>query len=227
MMKQNNQTRRNLKGLWRALCFLGAFCAWTAAVRLIDVQPIGPLGSEVGFATMNSLFHGFTGVNWLLYHLTDWLSLIPLGIVVGFAFLGLKQWMVRKKLCMVDRDLFVLGGFYVLVMLAYLLFEVWEINYRPVLINGVLEASYPSSTTMLMLCVMPTAAMQMRERIRNKRVKQWILIGIFCFTAFMVLGRIWSGVHWISDIIGGVLLSAGLVESYRATSQFYKSRNYD
>ena len=227
MRKQNDQTKKCAKGLWKAIGFLGAFFAWTAAVKGIDVQPIGAAGTEVGFATLNGLFHRITGVNWFLYHITDWLSLIPIGVVFGFALLGLWQWIKRKKLGLVDRDLLVLGGFYLLVLAVYLLFEVWVINYRPVLINGALEASYPSSTTMLMLCVMPTAAMQMRERIRNKRVKQWILIGIFCFTAFMVLGRIWSGVHWISDIIGGVLLSAGLVESYRATSQFYKSRNCD
>ena len=227
MKKQNGQTKNNSKGLWRALCFLGAFCAWTAAVKLIDVQPIGPLGSMVGFATMNSLFHGFTGVNWLLYHLTDWLSLIPLGIVVGFAFLGLMQWIGRKKLCLVDRDLLALGGFYILVMLAYLLFEVWEINYRPVLIEGGLETSYPSSTTMLMLCVMPTAAMQLQSRIKNNTVKRWVLAGIFCFTAFMVLGRILSGVHWITDIIGGALLSGALVEIYRWILYFNKSTNCD
>ena len=206
---------------------MGAFCAWTAAVKLIDVQPIGPLGSMVGFATMNSLFHSFTGVNWFFYHLTDWLSLIPLGIVVGFGFLGLMQWIGRKKLCLVDRDLLALGGFYILVMLAYLLFEVWEINYRPVLINGVLETSYPSSTTMLMLCVMPTAAMQLQSRIKNNTVKRWVLVGIFCFTAFMVLGRILSGVHWITDIIGGALLSGALVEIYRWLLYFNKSTNCD
>ena len=206
---------------------MGAFCAWTAAVRRIDVQPIGPCASEVGFAALNGFFHGITGVNWLLYHLTDWLSLIPLGIVAGFGFLGLMQWIGRKKLCLVDRDLLALGGFYILVMLAYLLFEVWEINYRPVLIEGVLETSYPSSTTMLMLCVMPTAAMQLQSRIKNNTVKRWVLAGIFCFTAFMVLGRILSGVHWITDIIGGALLSGALVEIYRWLLYFNKSTNCD
>ena len=225
--KQKDQTKKFVKGLWKAICFLGAFCAWTAAVKEIDVQPIGALGTEVGFATLNEFFHRITGVNWFLYHITDWLSLIPIGIVFGFAFWGLRQWIVRKKLALVDRDLMALGGFYVLVLAVYLLFEVWVINYRPVLINGVLEASYPSSTTVMMLCVMPTAAMQMRRRIQNKRIKRWVLIGIFCFAAFMVAGRILSGVHWISDIVGGVLLSAGLVELYRAAAQFYKSENCD
>ena len=206
---------------------MGAFCAWTAAVKTIDVRPVGPLESEVGFAALNSLFHRATGVNWFLYHLTDWLSLIPLGIVLGFAIFGLKQWIGRKKLGLVDGDILALGGFYALVLLAYLLFEVWAVNYRPVLINGVLEASYPSSTTMLMLCVMPTAAVQLRSRIKNKTARQWVLTSLLCFTAFMVIGRILSGVHWITDIIGGILLSASLVELYRWTLYFNKSANCD
>ena len=216
-----------MKGLWKAVCFLGAFCAWTVAVKVIDVRPIGPLGSEVGLARLNGFFHETVGVNWFLYHLTDWLSIIPLAMAVGFAVLGLMQWIRRKKLCLVDRDLYVLGGFYVLVMLGYLLFEVWEINYRPVLINGVPEASYPSSTTMLVICVMSTAAMQLRARIQNNTLKRWMTALVFSFSALMVGGRILSGVHWISDVVGGVLLSAGLIELYRAALDFYKSPNGD
>ena len=227
MKKQNKQTKKSLKGLWKAVCFLGTFCLWTVAVKRIDVQPIGPLESEVGFSTLNGFFHDLTGVNWLLYGLTDWLSIIPIALVLGFAILGLRQWMRRKKLGLVDGDILALGGFYALVLLAYLLFEIWEINYRPVLINGVLETSYPSSTTMLMLCVMPTSAMQLHSRIKNKTARQWGLVILLCFTAFMVIGRILSGVQWITDIVGGALLSGALMEIYRWFLYFNKSTNCD
>ena len=90
------------------------------------------------------------------------------------------------------------------------------INYRPVLINGVLEASYPSSTTMLTMCVMPTLAMRFNKRIKNKTAKNIVVFVSVIFALFMVVGRILSGVHWISDIIGGALLSAGLVMLYSA-----------
>ena len=101
-----------------------------------------------------------------------------------------------------------------MVLAAYLLFETVVINFRPVLIDGKLEASYPSSTTMLALCVLPTAMIQLKTRIRGDAVRRAIL-GIFvAFTVFMVVGRLLSGVHWLSDIVGGVLLSAGLVPLY-------------
>ncbi|MBQ2911285.1 MAG: phosphatase PAP2 family protein, partial [Clostridia bacterium] len=90
------------------------------------------------------------------------------------------------------------------------------VNYRPVLINGYLEASYPSSTTMLVMCVMPTAIMQFNARIKNNVLKRFVASAIIAFIVFMVIGRLVSGVHWFTDIIGGVLLSAGLVMMYRA-----------
>ena len=154
-----------------------------------------------------------------LYHVTDWLGLVPVGIGFGFAILGLVQWIRRKDILKVDYSILMLGGFYLVVFAAYMLFEYVVINRRPVLIDGFLEASYPSSTTMLVLCVMPTAVMQLKSRIRNQKLRQWICGGIGVFVLFMVIGRMISGVHWISDIVGGVLISAGLVMLYRAMTQ--------
>lgn len=207
------KTKRNF--CIAAVCLL-AFVLWTLAIQLLDVAPIGPQGSSVGFAALNGTFHDLTGVHMRLYTITDWLSLIPVGFVFGFALLGLVQWIRRKHILKVDYSILVLGGFYILVLAAYLLFEELAVNYRPVLIGGILEASYPSSTTMLVLCVMTTASMQLSERIQNSTFRKAVCHGIHAFTAFMVVGRLLSGVHWITDIIGGALLSAGLVMLYHA-----------
>ena len=205
----------------RRLFFLGAsllaaFVLWTVLVCFVDVQAIGPEGSSVGFATLNGCVHDFTGVNMSLYVITDWLGLVPIGVAFGFAVLGLVQWIKRKSILKVDRSILVLGGFYIVVMAVYVLFEMVVINYRPTLIDGYLEASYPSSTTMLVMCVMPTAMMQLRARIKNKVFSRCVMIAIAVFIVFMVIGRLVSGVHWITDIIGGALLSAGLVTMYDA-----------
>ena len=197
---------------------LAAFVLWTAAVCTVDVRPIGPEGSAVGLAGMNGIFHRLTGVHMSLYVLTDWLSLVPLGLAAGFALLGAAQWVGRKSIRKVDRSILVLGGFYGVVMAVFLFFEKVVINYRPVLIEGVLEASYPSSTTMLVLCVMPTAMLQLRDRIRDGVWRRVAMGTMTVFTAFMVLGRLISGVHWLSDIIGGALLSGALVLLYAACS---------
>lgn len=198
--------------------FLVAFVLWTVLVSLVDIRAIGPNGSSVGFATLNGYVHKRTGVNFPLYTITDWLGLVPIGVAFGFAVLGLVQWIKRKSLLKVDRSLLVLGGFYVVVLAAYIFFEIVVINYRPVLIDGYLEASYPSSTTMLVMCVMPTAMMQLRTRIKNDVFRRCVMILIVVFIAFMVIGRLVSGVHWLSDIIGGALISAGLVMIYASVS---------
>ena len=201
--------------MYVAIGILAAFLLWTAALGWIDVQKIGPQESAVGFATVNGFIHSRTGVHMTLYTITDWLGLVPFGFVMGFGILGLVQWVHRKHFLQVDRNLLLLGGFYLVVMGAYLLFEILPVNYRPVLINGVLEASYPSSTTMLVLCVIPTGVMQLRFRMNHGFWKTVTTILLYGFLVFMVLGRILSGVHWITDIIGGALLSAGLVQLYR------------
>ena len=105
------------------------------------------------------------------------------------------------------------------VLAAYLFFEIVVINYRPTLIDGYLEASYPSSTTMLGMCVMPTAMMQLRTRIKNRVFRRCVMVLIAVFMAFMVIGRLISGVHWFTDIVGGALLSAGLVMIYYSVSK--------
>lgn len=201
-----------------ALCLLAAFVLWTVAVRVVDVQVIGPNGSSVGFSAVNQFVHELTGVHLELYHVTDWLGLVPVFVCMGFGVLGLVQWIRRKSICKVDFDILVLGGFYAVTIAAYLLFEWVVINYRPVLINGALEASYPSSTTMLVLCVMPTALLQLNSRLKCGVLRKVISVTVIGFVAFMIIGRLISGVHWFTDIVGGVLLSAGLVRLYAAVS---------
>lgn len=193
-----------------------AFALWTVLVRFVGLQPIGPHGSVVGFAEMNGAVHRLFGVHMTLYTLTDWLGLVPVAFGFGFAMLGIVQWIRRRHILKVDHSILVLGGFYIVVIALYLLFETVVINYRPVLIAGYLEVSYPSSTTLLTLCVMPTAVLQLDSRIRNGLLRRCVNFTLIAFTAFMVIGRLVSGVHWFSDIVGGGLLSAGLVMLYHA-----------
>ena len=216
------QMKKHQKDIRLALCLLTAFVVWTLILCCVDVQAIGPLGSKVGLAGMNRWFHQMTGVNFGLYVITDWLSLIPIGICLFFGVLGLRQWIKRKSLLKVDQNILLLGVFYLLVVLIFLIFEELFINYRPILIDGCLETSYPSSTTLLVLCTMITAHDQLKVRLDNNRFKKMILICLNTFTAFMIIGRLLSGVHWISDIIGAIFLGSGLVVLYRSFSDFSK-----
>ncbi|MBQ5318216.1 MAG: phosphatase PAP2 family protein, partial [Oscillospiraceae bacterium] len=199
--------KKNSRLFWVGVGLLAVFVLWTVLIRFVDVEAIGPRQSSVGFATLNGYIHNLTGVNMSLYIITDWLGLVPVGVAFGFAVLGIVQCIKRKSLLKVDRSILTLGGFYIVVMAVYILFEIVVINYRPTLIDGYLEASYPSSTTILVMCVMPTAMMQLRTRIKNDLFRRCVMLTITVFITFMVIGRLVSGVHWITDIIGGALLS--------------------
>ena len=206
--------KKNSRLFWVGVGLLAVFVLWTVLIRFVDVEAIGPRQSSVGFATLNGYIHNLTGVNMSLYIITDWLGLVPIGVAFGFAVLGIVQCIKRKSLLKVDRSILTLGGFYIVVMAVYILFEIVVINYRPTLIDGYLEASYPSSTTILVMCVMPTAMMQLRTRIKNDLFRRCVMLTITVFINFMVIGRLVSGVHWITDIIGGALLSTAIVLMY-------------
>jgi len=201
-------------GLYVSLCLLAAFVLWTVLVSTVDVQAIGPQESRVGLATLNAWAHDLTGLHMTLYTLTDWLGLVPVGTACGFAVWGFCQWIRRRRLAKVDFGILAMGVFYLAVMAVYLLFEVTVVNHRPVLIEGRLEASYPSSTTVLASSVMPAALVYLWRCMRGKALRIGIAVGIVGFTVFMVIGRLVSGVHWVSDVIGGGLISAGLVTLY-------------
>lgn len=200
--------------LLMGIALLAAFCVWTVLIQMVDVQEVGVNGSRIGFATINTWFFNLTGTNMTLYTITDWLGLVPILVCICFGFLGLVQLIRRRGLFKVDSDILILGVYYIVVIICYLVFEMIPINYRPILINGYMEASYPSSTTLLVLSVMPTLKYQVDKRTKNKTIRIVTSIFVIGFSMFMVIGRLVSGVHWITDIIGSVLLSASLFMFY-------------
>ena len=208
-----NNAKRTLAA---GICLLAAFILLTVFIMNVDVKPSGQSGADVGLSTLNEWFFGLTGVHMTVYTITDWLGLVPIAVCICFAVLGLSQLIRRRSLKKVDADILLLGAYYIVVILGYLVFEMIPINCRPILINGAKEASYPSSTTVLVLSVMPTLVFQINRRSRSADFKAAVCIFAVLFSAFMVIGRLTAGVHWLTDIVGGVLLSAGLYLLYRS-----------
>lgn len=203
-------------------CFIAAgivfllFVLFTAAVQTIDVRPIGPEGSKVGFAAVNGFMHTMIGVHMLWYRITEILGVVALLTALAFALLGLVQLVRRKSVLLVDKSILALGAVYFLMAVFYEFFEHYVVNYRPVEFERGLEASFPSSHTMLAICIMATAAMQFHIRIKNsawRNAAENISIAILLT---VVIGRIVSGVHWFTDIVGGLLLGVMFIMLYWA-----------
>ncbi|MBR6666710.1 MAG: phosphatase PAP2 family protein [Lachnospiraceae bacterium] len=210
-MKRNGKSHLFLGGM-----LLAAFVNWTLLIQIVDVQPIGQNGTDIGLATINNWLHQWIGVHMPIYIITDWLGLVAIFVCMIFAGIGFGQLVKRRSLLKVDYDILCLGIYYIIVIFCYLIFEMFPINYRPVLIDGFMEASYPSSTTLLVLCVMPTLMEQAERRVGSWRIKRVLRVFVICFSAFMVWGRLLSGVHWVTDIVGSILLSTSLFTIYKA-----------
>ncbi len=208
--------KRGKKLFCMGIVLLIAFILWTILVQAVDVRAVGPEGSKVGFSTWNVSFHQFTGVHMTVYTITDWLGLLPVFVCMVFGIMGFCQLVKRKSLLKVDLDILLLGMYYIVVIAAYLIFEMIPINYRPILINGILETSYPSSTALLVLSVMPTLRFQLGKRMINNPLKRILNTATVLFSSFMVIGRLCAGVHWFTDIVGGMFFSFALLLFYKS-----------
>ena len=214
--------------------FAAGVCGLLAAalivlVRFVDVQAIGPEGTRIGLSHLNRFVFELSGVNMLWYEITDWLGLAAVGTAFLFALMGLVQWIRRKDLRKVDTEILALGGLYLVVLGLYVLFERVIVNYRPVLMPGSThpEASFPSSHTMLVCVVIGSAMMLIGKYITGtvpRRVLRTVCVLVIGIT---VIGRLISGVHWFTDIVGGILISAMLLYLYAGVLERTGENNDD
>ncbi len=199
------------KELYWTIGAWAAFVIFTIIVKTVGVQAIGPEESKVGLAGLNSGLQAF-GYHESWYKFSELLGLFSLAVAGGFALLGAWQLVKGRSLRAVDKGVWLMGGFYVLVMFFYVLFDKVVVNYRPVLEDGQLEASYPSSHTMLAICVLLTATLQFRYRLKKwPNLQFWATAACWLLMVETVISRMLSGVHWLTDIMGGILLSAALI----------------
>ncbi|MHC5374224.1 phosphatase PAP2 family protein [Enterococcus sp. LJL120] len=205
--KQKNELRKTL------LSFM-IFGLFTLALKFIDVKSIGPEGSKVGFADLNQKVFEILGRNETWYFLTDLLGVVALLVALVYGVGGLLQLIRRRSLWQVDAEILAMGIIYLVTIFCYLLFEDLIINYRPILIDGLLEASYPSSHTMLLLTILLTSICQLKRTSLQPTLKKILIVCFIFISGLTVVGRLLSGVHWLTDIIGGILLSVALVYFY-------------
>ena len=185
-------------------------------VRFIDVRPIGAEGTSIGLSRLNGFFFRLSGVNILWYHITDWLGVAAILVAFLFAMAGFVQLIKRRSILKVDHEILALGGLYIVVIGLYVLFEIVIVNYRPIIMpDGIHpEASFPSSHTMLVCVIMGSAIMLIGKYLKEKplcRVLRGICAAIIGMT---VVGRLIAGVHWFTDIVGGVLISIFLLSLF-------------
>jgi len=205
------------------------FVAEIALLKRYDVAAIGAGGTGVGFSTINMKVHEFTGVHIEWYEITNYIGYLAIAICAVFALVGLIQLIKRRSLLAVDREILALGGLFVLDILAYVAFEKLIVNYRPVFMDGSVEpeASFPSSHTLLGLTVMIATAMIIGKYVKSKGLALEIRGACIVIALICVAGRLYSGVHWLTDIVGGVLLSVTFLLLFAAAKGNGDGASYD
>ena len=183
---------------------------FTILVKVVDVKQVGVNGTSIGFATLNQFVFKTTGVNMIWYHITDWLGLVPIFMAMAYALIGFIQLIKRKSIFKVDKEIIILGLFYIVVISLYIFFEKVIINYRPILMNGFLEASYPSSHTLMTICLCGSSII-LNKKLLNNKITRVIDVLSLVIILITVIGRLISGVHWFTDIIGGIFISIALL----------------
>ena len=189
---------------------------YTLLVKFVDVSAIGPEASKVGFHTLNGYVRDLLPYNDTFYKISKYAGFIPLAFALFYGALGCLSLIKTKSLKKVDNKLFILAGFYVVVLVVYFLFEKVVINYRPFIIDVKegLEASYPSTHTLLALCFCGSSLLISKYFIKNDLFRRLVNIGTWFLMVFIVVTRVISGVHWISDIIGGIIISLALLNIF-------------
>lgn len=195
------------KNIIISICLIMLSVIYTILVKYVDVAPIGPKASSVGFSTLNKFVFNFLGRSNIWYNITEVLGMISILIALFYALIGLYKLIKNKSILKIDKEIIILGIFYFVVLLVYLFFEKVIINYRPVLVKGVLEASYPSSHTMLSICICLSAIIINNKLYKSMRISKIINTLSIIIMITTTVGRLLSGMHWVSDILGGIIIS--------------------
>ncbi len=206
----------NRKKLVNSLIILAVTVVFTVLVMMLDKAPVGPYSTEIGFSTVNDYVSGLFPFNSFFYTLTKIIGYVSLLGGGAFAVVGIYQLFTRKSLRKVDRLIYCLGGLYLVLGAVYFAFEKIVINYRPILLEGETypAPSYPSSHTMLATVILWSIILVIDSYVKNIKYANAIKLVCFVLMTVNVVCRLASGVHWLTDIIGGILVSATLISFF-------------
>ena len=214
------------KCITSAVCF-GLFLLLILLIKTVDVAAVGPEGTEIGLSKLNVAVHNLFGENLDWYKVTNVLGYLAILIGLCFAAMGGLQLIYRRSILKVDKEILLLGALYVVTVIFYIFFEKVIVNYRPILLpdgEGV-EASFPSSHTMLSCVILGSGLQLLKKYGKKNKTLQLVLTVVFAvMLALIVAGRLISGVHWFTDILGGILLSVALLNAYEGLLKLWKRK---
>lgn len=213
-----NKEKRNY---YITLAIFIVFIIFTIGVMNIDVMAIGPKDGKVGFSTINKKVFEIFGQNDKWDQVSDKLLSISVFVELGFILITIFQIIKRKSLFKIDYDISIFFILYIIFALINVFFDYIAINNRPIIEDGKVEASYPSTHTFMTVFMLGFLMIEIWCRIKNKAIKNIIYTICVIIMIAMPILRVIAGRHWLTDVIGGVIL--GLFAVMLAYSLIYSN----
>ena len=101
----------------------------------------------------------------------------------------------------------------------------YKIGYHPFWYGLTQVLGILALVVALAFALLGVAIIQVRRRLPEGQTKQIVIYVFYALLVILIVGRIISGVHWFTDICGGVLLGfaltylyQGLLESFEGSS---------
>lgn len=202
--------------------FAALFVCLTVALKIFDVDAIGPNFSKIGLSHLNKSVFSFFGTSHLWDKITDVAIIVAIvGAIALLSYLVYRS-LARKK---IDRNLYAIGGLYVATGIFYVLFEkILIINYRPIFENGKLAASYPSTHTLIACVLMWSTAVMLGKYIKTVSTRRILQTVCIILSLLIGYGRIFAGMHWLTDVHGAFLLAGALVFAFWGALELVEQR---
>lgn len=208
-----------------AIVFLVLSAGFIYGCKNINVDKVGPNKVEVGYSSINEKVFNKLGKNDKYDKISDYLLYEAMATVGIFGVIGLYQLIRRKSLLKIDGDIWMLAWYYVLVVAVYVGFDKLSINLRPILTEKGAEPSFPSSHTLITFCFLGVTMIQASDRVRKKALRWFINIVCIGSMLAMPILRLLAGMHWFSDVVGGIIIGHVFVLAYKAFYLRHRRKN--
>ncbi|MBQ0071593.1 MAG: phosphatase PAP2 family protein [Spirochaetales bacterium] len=213
------------KTIRQAACTLAAFLFLLLLLCFVDRGHIGAMGTEVGLSSINGFFFKTFGRSDLFDKLSDVVFLLTFLYPAFFGVMGIVELIQKKDLKKVHKSLLAFIPVFVLLVVLYLLFTKVSPNYRPVLTEEGLEESFPSSHVMVSIMFSLTGLTMFRDFHfkLNSAISKTVETAAFVLPCLVAVFRLLSGMHWFTDVLGGIFLGAFLVQLHRLCTEYKRT----
>ena len=147
---------------------------------------------------------------------TDIILIASIASLAVFAIFGLCQWIKRKSIKKVDKELIFMLIPLILMAIVYFVFDKFLIwNTRP---DGSGEPSFPSTHVMVVATIFLLIALVLPRYIKSKAACALLDLMMLIFIVLTCVGRVLANKHWTSDVIGALVFSLVFALIYYLTA---------